>query len=91
MYGIILNAIAYLFISGGAIRAFEWSQKYGSRLTMVFNYLLFFWSVFMTLYLVSNMNEILEQPLNEKLNLYEAMTNVIIAIYLLSFNLKHKE
>jgi large-conductance mechanosensitive channel len=91
MYGILINIFAYTLMSLGAYRAFSFSHSYGSRFTMILNYLLLFWCVFMSLYLSSQMQEILEKPLNEKLNLYEAFTNIIIAGYLLSFNLKHKE
>ena len=88
MYGIIFNIIAYFLMAIGAYRAFEWSHKYGTRTTMIANYALMFWNIFMVIYLSTNMMEILRQPLNELLNLYESMTNIIIAIYLLSFNLK---
>ena len=88
MYGIIFNIIAYFLMAIGAYRAFEWSQKYGTKTTMIANYALMFWNIFMVIYLSTNMMEILQQPLNELLNFYESMTNIIIAVYLLSFNLK---
>lgn len=88
MYGVILNIFAYLLMAVGAYKAFSWSQKYGSRFTMVANYSLMFWNIFMVAYLTSNFNAILSQPLNVMLNFYESITNVIIALYLLSFNFK---
>jgi hypothetical protein len=88
MYGIILNIIAYLLMAVGAYRAFSWSHKHGTRFTMVINYFLMFWNIFMVIYLSTNISEILKQPLNELLNFYESMTNILVAAYLLSFNLK---
>jgi hypothetical protein len=42
----------------------------------------------MVVYLSSNFKDILSQPLNVMLNFYESITNILIALYLLSFNLK---
>jgi hypothetical protein len=89
MTGILINIFAYFLMGVGAYRAFSWSQKYGSKFTMILNYALMFWNVFMVLYLSSHIKEITAQPLNELLNLYESATNIIVALYLLSFNLKH--
>jgi hypothetical protein len=88
MYGVILNIIAYLLMAVGAYKAFSWSHKYGTRITMIVNYFLMFWNIFMVVYLSSNFKDILSQPLNVMLNFYESITNILIALYLLSFNLK---
>lgn len=83
---IILNAVAYLILSLGAFVAFDVSAKDGSRFSRFMNFLMLFWCVFMTVYLLTQRHEILTQPLNPILNFYETITNFFIGLYLLSFN-----
>lgn len=86
MDGIILNTIAYLILSLGAFVAFDISTKDGSKFSRFMNFLMLFWCVFMTTYLITHHKEILSEPLNPILNFYETITNFFIGLYLLSFN-----
>lgn len=86
MDGITLNIIAYILLAIGSYVAFDISVKDGSRLSRFMNFCMLFWTVFMTVYLITNRQEILMQPLNEMLNFYETITNFLIGVYLLSFN-----
>lgn len=87
---IIPNIIAYTLMAYGSFRAFNWSQKYGNKFTLIINYLLMVWCSFMSIYLIAEREAIATQPINVMLNAFETTTNIILAIYLLSFNLKHK-
>lgn len=83
---IIVNIISCFLIAFGAFKSFEWSQKHGTKFSLIMNYLLMFTSIFMSLYLIKEYNNIISQPINEKLNSYETISKVIFALFLISFN-----
>ena len=85
MNGIILNIIAYLLMAIGAYFAFDFSTKNGSKATQIINYLILMWNVFMVLYLSIDYDNILSQPLNIRLNFFEVITNMLLAVWLISF------
>jgi hypothetical protein len=83
---IIINIISCWIIAFGAFKSFEWSQKHGTKFSLIMNFLLLFTSVFMSFYLINEYNNIISQPINEKLNNYETIQKFVFAIFLLSFN-----
>lgn len=85
---IILNIISCFLIAFGAFKSFEWSQKHGTKFSLIMNYLLMFTSIFMSLYLIKEYDNITSQPINEKLNNYETISKVVFALFLVSFNRK---
>jgi TRAP-type uncharacterized transport system fused permease subunit len=87
---IIPNIIAYTLMAYGSFRAFNWSQKYGNKFTLIINYLLMCWCAFMAIYLIAEYKAITTHPINIMLNAFETTTNIILALYLLSFNLKNR-
>jgi vacuolar-type H+-ATPase subunit I/STV1 len=85
MDGIILNIIAYFLMTIGSYFAFDFSMKNGNKVTQIVNYLILMWNVFMVMYLIIDYKNILQQPLNERLNFFETITNFLLAIWLISF------
>jgi large-conductance mechanosensitive channel len=85
MNGITLNIIAYALMALGAYFAFGYSIKQGTKITQTINYLILMWNVFMVLYLITDYENILSQPLNIRLNFYETITNFLLAAWLISF------
>jgi hypothetical protein len=85
MNGIILNIIAYFLMGIGAFLAFNFTLKYGTKFTQIINYLILMWNCFMVIYLISDYNNILSQPLNVRLNFFESITNYLLAFWLISF------
>ena len=47
-----------------------------------------FWNTFMVLYLIKDYDNIVNSPINERLNYYETITNLLLALWLLSFKFK---
>jgi hypothetical protein len=88
---IIINIISCFLIAFGSFKSFEWSQKHGTKFSLIMNYLLLITSLFMSLYLIKEYNNIMSQPINEKLNNYETMSKVVFALFLLSFNKKKRK
>lgn len=87
---LIPNIIAYTLMAYGSFKAFNWAQKFGNKFTLIINYLLMTWCVFMAIYLITEYKAITTHPINVMLNAFETTTNIILAIYLISFNLKIK-
>lgn len=87
---IIPNIIAYMLMTYGSFKAFTWAQKFGNKFTLIINYLLMVWCAFMSIYLMAEYKAITTHPINVMLNAFETTTNVILAMYLISFNLKHR-
>lgn len=87
---IIPNIIAYSLMAVGAYFALDFSIKQGSKLTKVINFVIMFWNMFMVAYLIKDYNNILESPLNERLNFFETITNYLLAIWLISFKFRKK-
>lgn len=87
---IIPNIIAYMLMTYGSFKAFNWAQKFGNKFTLIINYLLMVWCAFMSIYLIAEREAISAQPINVMLNAFETTTNVILAMYLISFNLKNR-
>jgi len=87
---IIINILSCWLIAFGAFKSFEWSQKNGTKFSLIMNFILFFTSIFMSLYLTSEYNNILSQPINERLNNYETISKVVFALFLISFNRRDK-
>lgn len=83
---IIINIIACFLIAFGAFKSFEWSQLHGTKFSLVTNFLVLFTSLFMAFYLIREYSDIMSKPINEKLNNYETIFKVMIALFLLSFN-----
>jgi hypothetical protein len=48
------------------------------------------WCAFMSIYLIAEYEAIVTRPINVMLNAFETTTNIILALYLLSFNLKNR-
>jgi NADH:ubiquinone oxidoreductase subunit 6 (subunit J) len=88
---ITFSIISYALLSFGSFKAFEWSQKMGTKVTVFINAVLFMACMAMTFYLIKNYNDMLSLPLNKKLNDMESIMKVILAVYLLSFNLKKRD
>jgi NADH:ubiquinone oxidoreductase subunit 6 (subunit J) len=83
---IIINIISCWIIAFGAFKSFEWTQKHGTKFSLIMNFILLFTSIFMSLYLIKEYQNIISQPINEKLNNYETISKVVFALFLLSFN-----
>jgi TRAP-type uncharacterized transport system fused permease subunit len=83
---IIINIISCWVIAFAAFKSFEWSQKHGTKFSLIMNFILLFNSIFMSFYLINEYNNIMSQPINEKLNNYETISKVVSALFLLSFN-----
>lgn len=90
MNGIILNIIAYALMSIGSYFAFDFSSKKGTKFMQIINYLIFMWNVFMLIYLFVDYQNIITQPINERLNFFETITNYLLAFWLFSFKLATK-
>jgi hypothetical protein len=85
MNGILLNICAYVLMAIGSFFALDFSIKQGNKSTKLINFLILFWNIFMVFYLVVDYKNILSQPLNERLNFFETITNYLLAIWLISF------
>jgi len=85
MNGIILNTIAYILMSVGSYFALDFSIKQGNEYTKFINFCILFWNIFMSFYLIVDHKNILSQPLNERLNFFETITNYLLAFWLISF------
>ncbi len=88
MNGIILNIIAYGCMCVGAYFALDFSIKEGNKVTKVINFIILFWNIFMVFYLIKDYYVILQSPLNVRLNLFETITNFLLAFWLISFKIK---
>jgi hypothetical protein len=75
-------------MSVGAYYALDFSIKQGNKVTKIINFCILFWNIFMVFYLVLDYENILKSPLNERLNFYETITNLLLAIWLISFKFK---
>lgn len=91
MNGIILNIVAYCFMSLGAFFALDFSIKFGNRFTRFINFCFMAWNMFMVVYFIKEYDSILASPLNQRLNFFESTTNILIAVWLLSFKLTMKK
>jgi NADH:ubiquinone oxidoreductase subunit 6 (subunit J) len=91
MIVLIINILACWLIAFGAFKAFQWSQEFGTKFSLMMNYLLFLTSIFMSFYLMNEFNNILSQPINERLNNYETVSKVVFALFLVSFTRKKRE
>jgi hypothetical protein len=91
MNGIILNIIAYVTISivmylicGKYIKELETTEeKETIKLKLSGSILLMIWSIFMSMYLIIDYKEILNAPLNIRLNFFETITNFILPYFML--------
>lgn len=90
MNGIIFNTLAYAAMTVGAYYSLEYSCKNGSKITHFLNYILIFWVLFVTLYLIKDYDVIINSPINIKLNFFESVTNIILASWLVSFKFRKK-
>lgn len=90
MDGIALNIIAYSLMTVGAFFAFEFSMKNGNKVTKIINYLIFMWNAFMVMYLIVDHENIINGPINVRLNFFETITNYLLAFWLISFKLAKK-
>ena len=88
MDGVILNGIAYACMACGSYFALDHSIKEGSKITVFINYIILAWNLFMVVYFVKDYENIISQPLNERLNFFESITNYLLAFWLLSFRFK---
>jgi hypothetical protein len=88
MNGIILNIIAYGCMCAGAYFALDFSIKEGNKVTKIINFTILFWNIFMVFYLIKDYYVILQSPLNVRLNLFETITNFLLAFWLISFRIK---
>ncbi len=91
MDGVILNGIAYACMALGSYFALEHSIKEGSRITVFINYIILAWNFFMVVYFFKDYDNIISQPLNERLNFFESVTNYLLAFWLLSFRFYNKD
>jgi hypothetical protein len=89
--GILLNIIAYLLMSIGAYFALDFSIKNGSKYSKIINFIILFWNMFMVIYFIKDYENIIAGPLNERLNFFETITNLLLAFWLLSFKFRNYE
>jgi len=69
----------------GSYFALDFSIKKGNKYTKLINFCCLFWNCFMAFYLIIDYKNILSQPLNERLNFFETITNYLLAFWLISF------
>lgn len=93
MNSVLLNISAYAFMTVVMALIFKLSTKHGGGILVFFNFMLFAWSAFMAGYLIVDYQNIMSSPLNERLNFYETITNILLPGYMLILylNLIHKK
>ena len=91
MIGIILNICAYTAMAIGAYFALDISVKKGSRITKFINYGLLFWFSFMVMFFIKDFDNLINSPINHKLNFFETTTNALLGAWLISFRFYSKE
>ena len=79
--------MAYLLLSFASYRHME-TVKNGHRASQLTAFALMSWSFFMVLYFVIRHDDIVTQPLNKVLNVFETATNYTVAILILLITLK---
>jgi hypothetical protein len=85
---IVPNIIAYGLMAIGAMYAMDFSIKQGNKFTKIINFVIMFWNLFMFLYLIKDYDNIVNSPINARLNYFETITNLLLAFWLLSFKFK---
>jgi bacteriorhodopsin len=88
--GIYINIGCYAFMAVTTILILEsnlsaWyrNKRKENAIRCLGTGLLFTWSAFMVVYLISDYENIVSGPLNVRLNFFESITNFILPIYLI--------
>jgi ABC-type branched-subunit amino acid transport system permease subunit len=92
MNTVLLNISAYAFMTVVMALIFKLSTKHGGILVFL-NFMLFAWSAFMAGYLMVDYHNIISSPLNERLNFYETITNILwpLNVFIFYLNLIYKK